>query len=249
MHHTNTPHHPILNRHSPSSILHTIRIRINPISRTTDQLREVKSYTLSDIESSSFLIIVPTVIVDIAKRSFRTYRPMMLKKLRLHREASRKLSVINTVTDIAEHNIVGCRHFVHAEFVEQTASSGLGNSVRERAGIHSRTGDDSSVGGVLLDQLATAVLHVQVLRLGNCVVVGKDDSAEGGVDVAGLWEAAAAVAEPEEVPARNVTVGRVHGLGGGVSVNLEVCITLICVWLRVCWVQVLVGCVCLRLNE
>ena len=67
--------------------------------------------------------------------------------------------------------------------------------------------------------------------------------------VAGLWEAAAAVAEPEEVPARNVTVGRVHGLGGGVSVDLEVCITLICVWLRVCWVQVLVGCVCLRLNE
>lgn len=189
------------------------------------------------------------MIIDIAKCSFRTHRPMMLKKLRLHREASRKLSVINTVTDIAEHNIVGCRHFVHAEFVEQTASSGLGNSVRERAGIHSRTGDDSSVGGVLLDQLATAVLHVQVLRLGNCVVVGKDDSAEGGVDVAGLWEAAAAVAEPEEVPARNVTVGRVHGLGGGVSVDLEVCITLICVWLRVCWVQVLVGCVCLRLNE
>jgi hypothetical protein len=78
------------------------------------------------------------------------------------------------------------------------------------------------VGGVLLNQLATAVLHVQVLRLGDCVVVGEDDSAERGVDVAGLWEAAAAVAEPEEVPARNVTVGRVHGLGRGMSVDLEI---------------------------
>jgi hypothetical protein len=240
---------------APSSLnpslptLRTIRIRINPISRTNDQLREVHSYTLPDIKSSSLIIVVLTVIIDIAKRSFRTFRPMMLKKLRLHREAIRKLSAINTVTDIAEHKIVGCRHFVHAEFVEQTTSSGLGNSVRERAGIHSRTGDDSSVGGVLLDQLAAAVLHVQVLRLGDCAVVGEDDSAEGGVDVASLWEAAAAVAQPEEVPARNVTVGRVHGLGRGVSVDLEVCITLVCVWLRVCWVQVLVGCICLRLNE
>jgi hypothetical protein len=182
--------------------LRTIRIRINPIIRTTDQLQEVHSYTLSDVKSSSFLIIVATVVVDIAKRSFGTYRPMMLKKLRLYREASREISAINTVTDKAEHKIVRCRHFMHAEFVEQTASSGLGNSVRERACVHSRTGDDSSVGGVLLDQLAAAVLHVQVLRLGNCVVVGEDDSAEGSVDVADLWEAAAAVTEPEEVPTR-----------------------------------------------
>jgi hypothetical protein len=85
---------------------------------------------------------------------------MMLKKLRLHREASRKLSAINAVTDTAEHEIIGCRHFMHAEFIEQTASPGLGNPVSERAGVHSRTGDDSCVGGVLLYELFAAVLHI-----------------------------------------------------------------------------------------
>jgi hypothetical protein len=68
-----------------------------------------------------------------------------------------------------------------------------------------------------------------VLGLGDCVVVREDDSAERSVDVAGVWEAAAAVAEPEEIPARNVAVGRVYRLGRGVIVDVEVCVTLICV--------------------
>jgi hypothetical protein len=33
----------------------------------------------------------------------------------------------------------------------------------------------------LLNQLATAVLHVQVLRLGDCVVVGEDDQGCGSI--------------------------------------------------------------------
>jgi hypothetical protein len=174
---------------------------------------------------------------------------MMLKKLRLHREASRKLSTINTITDIAEHKVIGCRHLVHAKFVEQTASPGLGNSVGERTGVHSRMGDDSGMGGVLLNELFAAVLHVEVLGLGDCVVVGDDDSTEGSVDVAGVWEAAAAVAEPEKIPARKVAVGRVYRFGRSVIVDVEVCVALIWVWLRVCWVQVLVGCVFYRLDD
>jgi hypothetical protein len=59
-----------------------------------------------------------------------------------------------------------------------------------------------------------------VLRFGDGGVVGEDDSAEGRVDVAGVWEAAAAVAEPEDVPARNVAVGRVSGLGRGFGLRL-----------------------------
>ena len=74
-------------------------------------------------------------------------------------------------------------------------------------------------------------------------------SAERGVGVAGVWEAAAAVAEPEEIPARKVAVGRVYWLGRSVIVDVEVCVTLICVWSGVCWIQVLVGCVCHRLDE
>jgi len=88
-----------------------------------------------------------------------------------------------------------------------------------------------------------------VLELGDCVIVREDDSAERGVGVAGVWEAAAAVAEPEEIPARKVAVGRVYWLGRSVIVDVEVCVTLICVWSGVCWIQVLVGCVCHRLDE
>lgn len=84
----------------------------------------------------------------------------MLEKMRLHREASRKMPVINTVTDIAEHEIIGSRYFVHAEFVQRTASPGLRDSVGERAGVNLCTGDDPRVAGVLVDELLITALHV-----------------------------------------------------------------------------------------
>ena len=105
------------------------------------------------------------------------------------------------------------------------------------------------MGRVLLDELLAAELHVEVLGLRDGGVVGEDDPAEGRVDVAGVREAAAAVAEPEDVPAGDVAVGRVSGLGCGVAIDIEVCVTLVGGWLGACWVEELVRCVRQRLDE
>jgi hypothetical protein len=89
-----------------------------------------------------------------------------------------------------------------------------------------------------------------MLGFGDGGVVGEDDAAEGRVDVTGVGEAGATVAEPEDVPAGEVAVGGVGGLGCGVVVDVEVCVALVCgCWLGVGWVEVLVCCVWEGLDE
>lgn len=100
----------------------------------------------------------------------------MLEQLRLHRQASPQLAPIHPIAHVAQHDVVGARHFVHAELVQHAAGAGLRDPVGERARVHPGAGDDARVRGVLLEQLFAAVLHVEVLGFGDGEVVGEDDA-------------------------------------------------------------------------
>lgn len=70
---------------------------------------------------------------------------------------------------------------------------------------------------VVAEQVGAAVLDVDVLLLRDGLVIGDDGAAERRVLVAGLGEAAAAVAQPEEVPAGYVAEGGGGRLDGAVG--------------------------------
>lgn len=148
------------------------------IRSATDQLREVQTHAPSDVACECLVVEATAVIREIAETSLGSDWTMMLEKLRLHGETSSKLSTVHSIAHIAEHHIVGVRHLVNTELIQESPGARLRYAVREGAGVDSRPRYDLRVSRILPEELIIAVLHVEVLVLRNARIVWNYDSAQ-----------------------------------------------------------------------
>jgi hypothetical protein len=175
-------------------LLRAVREEIYIIRVSTDEFREVQAYAPSDVTCKSLIVETIAVIRDVTKASFKSYRAVVLEELWLNSKASSKLAAIYPVAHIAKHHIVRVCHLVNSEFVEESSSAGLRYAVRERAGVDSRSGYNTCMGRVLPEKFIVPVLHVEVLVLGNGLVIWDDSSTYWYVQIAGTWKPTATMA-------------------------------------------------------